>query len=199
MEIDRGRSSDGETRTRTGGTSIFRRGERLRLQDKKPCKSRNTPKRTSRSSSRGATRSSPYAAAGSPRAQNSITAPAARRHRPRPGAPACATSPGASPDPPRYARSVARSPTRDERRAAINSSGYFFGRGIGSGGSPLARTSSWPQGLRRTRDGSVRPTRKARASTRQATNRQHEPPIARRNTNGRTERAAPKKPNSTHH
>src|SRR5215204_4502118 len=36
----------------------------------------------------------------------------------------------------------------------ISSSGYFFGLGIGSGGSPSARTSSWLQGLRRTRDGS---------------------------------------------
>src|SRR5215203_1595309 len=36
----------------------------------------------------------------------------------------------------------------------INSSGYFFGRGMRTGGSPSARTSSWLQGLRQTRDGS---------------------------------------------
>ena len=38
----------------------------------------------------------------------------------------------------------------------INSSGYLFGRAIAGGASPLARTSSWPRGLRQTRDGSAR-------------------------------------------
>ncbi len=36
----------------------------------------------------------------------------------------------------------------------INSSGYFFGLAMSSRASPLARTSSWLQSLRRTRDGS---------------------------------------------
>ena len=135
--------------------------------------------RTSGSRSRGAARSSRGATAGSPRAQRSSAAPAARRCRPRPGAPACATSPGASPDLRRYARSAARSQTPAGHRARSSSSGYFFGRAIDAehllspGHHPgfevsvkpgmahgraiesedllSPRTSSWPQGLRRTR------------------------------------------------
>ena len=66
--------------------------------------------------------------------------PAACRSRLRAGGCACATSRGASRDQPRCARSAARSPSASRMPRCTSSSGYFFGRGMRTGGSPSART-----------------------------------------------------------
>jgi hypothetical protein len=105
------------------------------------------------SRSRAGARSSPCAAAGSPRTPSSTTlrtraaSASVWRMRLHNGSEGC-------PDQRRYARSAGRSPRRSGRRPNDRLLGICRRLRMAGGASPLARTSAWPRDLRPTRDGS---------------------------------------------